>query len=96
MANKVALNTIGHRYDADAVMIGRAFDYASRHAMREFSDRVAEYVYDYALDRRFKVSWRAASSDFASAIIRYRNRRLYVEGVYDPETKRRTYYVYPA
>lgn len=78
--------------DADAIMIGRAFEYASKGAMRNFPAHVAEYINDLAPDRRYKLQWLAASSDYVSAVVRYRGRKLYVYGKWDSESKTRTYY----
>lgn len=90
------LNVIGQRYDADAVMLGKAFDFASNGPARDFWERVADYVDSTARDRRYKVKVRAASvggSGIDSAIIEYRGRRLYVWGRWDSISKTRTYYV---
>lgn len=63
-----ALNVIGKPYDADAVMIGRAFEWAAaKGRIRDTWANVQEYVRIYASDRRYKVHPLAASSDFTSA-----------------------------
>lgn len=58
-----ALNVIGKPYDADAVMIGRAFEWAAaKGRIRDTWANVAEYVWCNASDRRYKVHPLAASS----------------------------------
>jgi len=93
------LNVLGRRdqpCDNDAIMIGRAFEYAASYGtVKTFWDYVAEYVADMATDRRYKVKIKAASvgSTIDSAIIEYRGRRLYVWSRYDALNHTRIYYV---
>jgi hypothetical protein len=93
MSESAALNVIGKPYDAVAVMIGNAFDYATKGSMRDFPTRVSEWIDAHASDRRYRLQWNAATSDFSSAIITYRGRRLYVYGRWDAASRDRTYYV---
>ena len=89
-----ALNIIGARYDASAVRIGYAFDYAQHEPMNKRAKFISDYVRDNSDDRRYTLKFLAASSNFSSAIVEYRGRRLYVNGKYDPITRERTFYVY--
>lgn len=103
-----ALNT-GPNANHTAIMIGRAFDYMDKMRRADIRVRDAyrkehgnlhpetlinDYVDSMASDRRFKVHYLAGTSDFSSAIIRYRNVEYYVEGVWDSFAKERNYYVY--
>lgn len=91
-----ALNVIGKPYDADAVMLGRAFAYAASKPLRDFWKNVADYVSDFASDRRYKVKPLVASKSantVRSAIITYRGRRLYVRGHWDVNAHEHVYTV---
>lgn len=108
MTNRVALNVIGQPYNANAVMIGKAFDYAyqimngtdkARNAYFKagivgINAIAAEYVKDTQYDRRYRLHFNAASN--TSAIVTYRHARYYVELVYDSVSKSRSAYVYRA
>lgn len=105
--SKQALNVIDQPYDSDAVMIGRAYDYqaelgrtvGARFAYldetgepRGVDDVAKAYVRTMQQDRRYRLHVLSSTGD--SAIVTYRGRRLYVEGVWNAVEKSRTFYVY--
>lgn len=110
---KQALNTTTRAwgYNATAVMLGYAFDYAeqamraSDKVRREVRERLGlpilnrhRLIEDYVYENSSDRRYKLhwkASTD-SSAILEYRGTRYYIEGVYDPERKTRDYYVYLA
>ena len=108
-----ALNTMTRTqgYNATAVMLGRAFDYAEETMRASDSVRRAkrealglpvlnrhQLIEEYVHDFSSDRRYKLhwkASTD-SSAILEYRGTRYYIEGVYDSERKTRDYYVYRA
>lgn len=71
-----------------ASLIQRAFTYvrATDTDKRVTGQRIADYVRDMSTDRRYRLTFDAASSDFRSAIVTYRGTRYYVSHDYPTDT----------
>ena len=101
-----ALNVIGERYNSDAILIGKAFDYADQimrgtgAARKAYFDNgivggdsiAADYVKQTQADRRYRLHINASSG--ISDIVTYKGVRYYVEHVWDSISKSRASYVY--
>ena len=92
--NGNALNVIGKPYNADAVLIGNAFYYAQREPAKTRGEFIYNYPRDNGSDRRYRIFFNAATSNLSSAIVTYKGRRYYVDGIYDANAHERTFYVY--
>lgn len=68
--------------DHNAIMLARAFDYARTGTLADFCERVDEYVRENASDKRYRVHWRAASTDYKSAKVTYRGVSYFVHHHY--------------
>lgn len=66
--------------------VARAFNFAREHYRNDIPAGVAQYVSECAPDRRYRVKWHAATSDYRSAIVSYRGVRYYADHDYVSDT----------
>lgn len=111
MTTREALNTIGRPYNATAVMLGRAFDYADEIMRASDSVRRAKRAalglpvlnrhqlveeYVHEMASDRRYKLKWGAATESSAILTYMGTRYYIEGIYSAESQDRTHYVYRA